>query len=214
MALIELHRDAAPAGVGALLKSLSTTLSATDFYLAGGTALALLEGHRMSVDLDVFSPSFENPEELLALVEKAYPKAVTTHMSPRTLYVRISETIVSFFGYSYPLISPLLRPEPELLPFASRDDIAAMKLAAIASRGSRKDFIDLWWLVDNYWPLGDCLGFFREKFEMRDVGHVVKSLVFFDDADREPPLRLLADIDWTHVKDDFRRWTNDLVHSG
>ncbi len=213
MALIELHQEAAPAGAGDLLKLLSGVLSATDFYLAGGTALALLEGHRMSVHLDLFSSSFENPEELLTLIERAFPKTVTTHVSPRTLYVRISGTIVSFFGYSYPLVAPLLQPEPDLLAFASREDIAEMKLAAIASRGSRKDFIDLWWLVDNYWPLGDCFGFFRRKFEMRDVGHVVKSLVFFDDADREPPLRLLADIDWMNVKDDLRRWTTELVQT-
>ena len=83
----------------------------------------------------------------LTLVEKVHPDAVMTSISPRTLYLQIQGTTVSLFGYSYPLVAPPLRPEHSLLPLASREDITAMKLAAIASRGSRKDFIDLWLLA-------------------------------------------------------------------
>jgi hypothetical protein len=206
-----LHWDAAPAGMAETLRSLSSILDPTDFYLAGGTALALLEGHRISVDLDFFSASFDQPDELLALIECECPAARTTLVATRTLYLEIGGTVVSFFGYGYPLVASLIEPEEQLLPFASREDIAAMKLAAIASRGSRKDFVDLWWLLTRHWSLADSLEFYRTKYATRDIGHVVRSLVYFDDADDEPPLRLLADVEWEAVKNDLREWVASLT---
>jgi len=208
---MNLHWEATPAGMQDVLVSVSTALAATDFYLAGGTALALLEGHRISEDLDIFSPSFNDPEAAQRTVAEVHPEAVTTLISPRTLYLQVEGTTVSFLGYSYPLVAPLLQPDDSLLPFASREDIAAMKLAAITSRGSRKDFIDLWLLITRHWPLADCLELFRQKFATRDIGHVVRSLTYFDDADEEPPLRMLVDIDWDTVKRDFVGWVSDLV---
>jgi len=194
-----------------VLRSVSRTLADTDFFLAGGTALALLEGHRISIDLDLFSATFEDPEYLLLTVERAHPTAVATLIAPRTLYLDIDGTSVSLMGYEYPSVAPALRAEPGLLPIASRDDIAAMKLAAIASRGSRKDFVDLWWLATRHRSLSAYLGLFGEKFRSRDVGHVVRALTFFDDAELEPPLRYLADIDWDTVKRDITRWVVELV---
>jgi predicted nucleotidyltransferase component of viral defense system len=212
MALMILHWDAAPGGMRNVLTSISKTLSETDFYLAGGTALALLEGHRVSVDLDLFSPSFDDPEAVQMTLEKVHPDAVMTSMSPRTLYLQVQDTQVSLFGYSYPLVASLLRPDDSLLPLASREDIAAMKLAAIASRGSRKDFIDLWLLATRYWPLSDCLELYRKKYAARDIGHVVRSLTYFDDADEEPPLRLLIDVDWEEIKLDLVGRVRELLN--
>jgi hypothetical protein len=167
----------------------------------------------VSADLDLFSPSFDDPEAAQTMVEKVHPDAVMTSISPRTLYLQIQGTTVSLFGYSYPLVAPLLRPENSLLPLASREDIAAMKLAAIASRGSRKDFIDLWLLATRYWPLSDCLELYRKKFAARDIGHVVRSLTYFDDADEEPPLRLLIDVDWEEIKSDLVARVKGLLNT-
>jgi hypothetical protein len=196
-----------------LLRSVSLSLSETDFVLAGGTALALLEGHRISIDLDLFSATFEDPDDVLPTIEKAHPTATTTLIAPRTLYLDIDGTGVSLMGYDYPAVAPVLRPEPDLLPFASRDDIAAMKLSAIASRGSRKDFVDLWWLITRHRPLPDYLGLFGEKYRSRDIGHVVRALTYFDDAELEPPLRYLVQIDWKTVKRDLTKWVADLMTS-
>ena len=200
---MSLRWEAAPEGMQNVLRSISSALSGTDFYLAGGTALALLEGHRVSVDLYLFSPSFDDPEAAQMMIEEVHPEAVMTSISPRTLYLQVQGTTVSLFGYSYPLVASLFRPDDSLLPLASREDIAAMKLAAIASRGSRKDFVDLWLLTTRYWSLSDCLDLYREKFAARDFGHVVRSLTYFDDADEEPPLRLLIDVDWEEIKRDL-----------
>jgi len=206
------HWEAAPEGMKDVLVSVSTVLAGTDFYLAGGTALALLEGHRISEDLDIFSPSFDDPEEAQRRMAEIHPKALTTSISPRTLNMQIKGTPVSMFGYSYPLVAPLLQPDDSLLPFASREDIAAMKLAAITSRGNRKDFIDLWLLITRWWSLSDCLELFRQKFAARDIGHVVRSLTYFDDADEEPPLRMLVDIEWDSVKRDYTGWISGLMN--
>jgi len=208
---MSLHWEAAPEGMQNVLRSISTALSGTDFYLAGGTALALLEGHRVSMDLDLFSPSFDDPEAVHVILAAALPETVMTSISPRTLYLQVQGTTVSFFGYSYPLVASLLRLDDSLLPLASREDIAAMKLAAIASRGSRKDFIDLWLLATRYWPLSDCLELYRKKFAARDAGHVVRSLTYFDDADEEPPLRLVSDVDWQEIKLDLVGRVKELL---
>jgi hypothetical protein len=210
---MKLHWEAAPEGMRGVLTSISAALSDTDFYLAGGTALALLEGHRVSVDLDLFSRTFDDPEAALVAIQAARIEAVTTAVSPRTLYVRVEGTVVSLLGYSYPLVAPLLRPDESVLPLASREDIAAMKLAAIASRGTRKDFIDLWLLATRYWSLSHCLELYREKFAARDIGHVVRSLTYFDDADTEPPLRLLIDVDWEEIKRFLVREVKTLLSS-
>ena len=213
MALKTLHWEATPEGMQEVFSSISTALSGTDFYLAGGTALALLEGHRVSADLDFFSQSFVDPEAVQATLENTGLDAVTTSISKRTLYVQVQGTVVSFFGYSYPLVAPLLRPDDSLLPLVSREDIAAMKLAAIASRGSRKDFVDLWLLTSRYWPIADCLELYRRKFAARDIGHVVRSLTYFDDADEEPPLRLLIDADWQEIKRGLMSGVKEFLES-
>jgi predicted nucleotidyltransferase component of viral defense system len=213
VALNNLHWEAAPEGLQDLFRSISAALSETDFYLAGGTALALLEGHRVSADLDLFSPSFDDPEAVQVTLENTGLDAVTTSISKRTLYVQVQGTVVSFFGYSYPLVAPLLRPDDSLLPLVSREDIAAMKLAAIASRGSRKDFVDLWLLTSRHWPIADCLELYRRKYAARDIGHVVRSLTYFDDADDEPPLRLLIEVDWEEIKRDLVAGVREVLES-
>ena len=205
------HWDAAPGTMREVLTSVSAVLCTTDFYLAGGTALALLEGHRVSCALDLFSPTFDDTERTQAALLGAYPSAVVTSVAPRTLYLTIESTIVSLFGYSYLSIAPHLHPDAELLPFASREDIAAMKLAAIASRGSRKDFLDLWVLTARHWPLARSLELYQKKFANRDVGHVVRSLTYFEDADAEPPLRLLIDVEWDAVKRELTNWVAALL---
>jgi hypothetical protein len=164
------------------------------------------------MNLDLFSPSFDDPEAVQTTINATHPESVVTSISPRTLYLQVQGTIVSFFGYSYPLVAPLLRPDVSVLPLASREDIAAMKLAAIASRGSQKDFVDLWLLTDRYWSLSECLELYRKKYSARDIGHVVRSLTYFDDADEEPPLRLLIDVDWEEVKRDLVGKVRELLN--
>lgn len=180
----------------------SRALAGGDYYLAGGTALALMEGHRVSVDLDVFAERMPDAEQVLDRLRGQVPELSVTSVEAGTVYVDVHGVQVSVIEYRYPLLGPTLATDG--LALANRDDIAAMKLSAIASRGSRKDFVDLWILLTRHRSLAKCLALYEEKFEVRDVGHVVRSLVHFDDAERDPPLRLLIDIDWEALKADVQ----------
>ncbi len=211
MAGMTLHWEATPPGVQEAFRHLSRALATSDFYLAGGTALTLQLGHRVSIDLVVFSPSLTDADELASQLGNDLRELEITSIAHRTVEATLAGVPISLFGYFYPLVAPLLAPEPDLLPLASIDDIAAMKLAAIASRGSRKAFVDLWLILRQGRSAEQCLGFFAEKFATRDLGHIVRSLAYFDDAESEPPLRLLVDVAWQQVKADITRAASRLL---
>jgi hypothetical protein len=208
---LKVHWEAAAPGVRSVYEALSDALQGSAYFLAGRTALALLEGHRISVDLDFFAPAIGNPDDLASRIVARGLDLTVTSTAPETLYIQVGGVQVSFIGSPLPLLGSLRTIAPTLLPLASEEDLAAMKLAAVASRGSRKDFIDLWVLVTRHRPLEEYLQAFERKYRTHDVGHVVRSLVYFDDADAEPPLRLLVPLDWARVKDDFRRWVSELL---
>ena len=110
---------------------------------------------------------------------------------------------MSFLEYGYPLLRPLR--EVEGLRLAALEDIAAMKLAAVAQRGSRKDFLDVFALGRRL-RLGDMLASYRKKYGVEDVGHVMVALAYFDDADRERTPMLLQRLSWPDVKSTIRGW--------
>ena len=94
---------------------------------------------------------------------------------------------------------------------AGLDDIAAMKLAAVASRGSRKDFVDLYFLFKLHRPLKDCLSLYKEKYRIRDIGYVMRSLVYFDNAEAEPEMQMIAPFSWDALKFDMERWVKEIM---
>ena len=71
----------------------------------------------------------------------------------------------------------------------------------------------MWLLASRYWPLPDCLALYRQKYAARDIGHVVRSLTYFDDADEEPPLHLLIDVDWEEIKRNLVDRVKELLSS-
>lgn len=116
---------------------------------------------------------------------------------------RASGVRVSFFEYGYPLLRPVR--EVEGLRLAALEDIAAMKLAAVAQRGSKKDFVDVFALGRRF-GLGGMLASYRKKYGVEDVGHVLVALAYFDDADRERTPMLLQRQSWPNVKATIRSW--------
>ena len=81
-----------------------------------------------------------------------------------------------------------------------------MKLSAVTNRGSRKDFIDLYYLITNFRSLESYLDLFQKKYQQQDIGHVIRSLVFFEDAEQEPEIELFYQVDWQKLKHDFESW--------
>ncbi|HLC87635.1 MAG TPA: nucleotidyl transferase AbiEii/AbiGii toxin family protein [Patescibacteria group bacterium] len=155
------------------------------FYLAGGTALALQIGHRDSLDFDFFSKEDIDTVKLFEKVQEVFAGQVIvkTQEEKNTLSVNIDKVKLSFMTYSYELVDKLI--ETEFLNLASVKDIACMKLSAITSRATLKDYVDLYFILKNL-TLEELLNSAKDKFPQLDTGLVLKSLVYFDDIVEEP----------------------------
>jgi len=166
-----------------------------DFYLAGGTALALHLGHRDSVDFDFFTHKEIDEHAIIERVrDVCLGHNVHIVQSIRnTLTVIIDGVIkISFFGYPYPILEPLIH--EEYITLASIADIACMKLSAIVSRATMKDYVDIVQILKERYTLKELLIFSEKKFPELDSMLVLKSLVYFDDIIKEP-------IVWKHGHD-------------
>jgi hypothetical protein len=156
-----------------------------DFYLAGGTGLALQIGHRDSVDFDFFSADDFDTQKLYEKIRSVFSgfDILKTQEEKNTLTVFINKDIkLSFFTYKYPLLEPLA--EDEFIKAASIFDIACMKFSAITGRASNKDYIDLYFILQDH-----SLKILLEKCSIKMPGLdpilILKSLVYFDDLEEE-----------------------------
>lgn len=194
-----------------LLHQLSNPLMNSNYYLAGGTALALRIGHRLSKDFDWFVSKIGDPENLFRILKASNVSFSILSTAYETIYLNIGSIQVSFIGYDYPMLeTPGITASKYPFRIAGLDDIASMKLSAIASRGSRKDFVDLYFLIKEFHSLEVYLELFIKKYRNRDIGHIIKSLVYFNDAESEPELNILKSFDWETMKADFEKWVKKL----
>ncbi len=187
-----------------VLELLSRLPEIQTFYLAGGTALALHLGHRRSRDFDFFRPQDFRPQDLLTHIREVGDIELLQEAAG-TLTVTLRSVPISFFHYDYPLLRPL-QETPWGIGLADADDIAAMKLSALAGRGSRKDFVDLYFYCRTGAPLENVFELFREKYRGLTVDsyHLLRSLTFFDDAEAEVMPDLLREGTWNEIKTFFR----------
>lgn len=173
------------------------------FYLAGGTALSLQIGHRLSVDLDFFTPTEDVPS-IRRLIEKNLSsfQLTLTDSSWGNLVYLVDDIRVGFYGYGHPLVTPLVVEEG--IRLASIEDIALMKFDALLARASRKDFYDLYFICRQK-SLRELLDKAPQKYaSVRDFEvQVIKRLVFFENAEGETNPVLLKDVDWRSVKSFF-----------
>jgi hypothetical protein len=180
---------------------------AEDFYLAGGTAVAYHLGHRRSLDLDIFSRHGGVDLERLRrrLVEELDGVEVIA-ATEVTVQLKVGASPVDIVSYPYP---PLEEPVagPAGFPVASLVDLSTMKLAAIAKRGIKRDFWDLYEILSRTrLSLGDCLDAYGRRFGQREseLYYVLRSLTFFEDADKETiSPRGLSPQQWSAVKQFF-----------
>lgn len=176
------------------------------FYLAGGTGLALHLGHRVSIDFDWFSADTDlgQPERqaVVGALRRVNEDLEIVTDQDATLTIRWQGVSVSFFTYHYPLLDPVVIIGG--LPVASLADIAAMKLAAIVGRGSRKDFVDLYCLMSQQ-PLDRWLRAAKRKFVHHQdfYAMALHALTYFVDADVEPMPIMRQEINWDSVKEEI-----------
>jgi hypothetical protein len=186
-------------GTLALLRHLGGILAGDGFFLVGGTALAIQIGHRRSIDLDFFTRESFDPDRILDSLSATLPPhgIVVGGRALHTLNLLLSGIKVDLIRYAYPLLEPLV--EADGYTMLALPDIAAMKLAAITNRGSKKDFVDLYFLLERY-PIQTLLDFYRRKFPDHDSFFVIRSLAYFEDADMEPEPVMLQEVGWATIK--------------
>ncbi len=174
-----------------------------DFYLAGGTGLALHFGHRESIDLDFFRTDIFDENAYLNKISAAGSYSLDKKETG-TLTGRFNSTQLSLFHYPYELIEPTTSWEG--IEIASVLDIACMKLDAASTRGTKKDFIDLYVIThQGGYALPDLLAAFERKYArvQYNLMHIKKSLVFFADAKTDPMPRMHIPLEWKTVTDFF-----------
>lgn len=180
-----------------LLEELMLVNEFTNFNLVGGTALALYEGHRFSVDIDLFGKSEINPEFFTDILKEKGETIILSQSSKILIYL-INKIKVDFVDYNFQLLEPVNVIDG--IRLVSKKDIAAMKLNAIAGRGSKKDFIDVYQLLNDF-SMTEMLTFYSQKYPNGSEFMVLKSLLYFDDAEIEPDPIMLIPITWSQVKD-------------
>lgn len=195
------HREVISPAVGEILTLLGRQQSLDSFYLAGGTALALYFGHRRSADLDFFTDRSFDEERLVSSLQSRARISVVGK-DRQTVHLHVDGVKVSLFGYAYPVLFSCSSLSG--IEVADPRDIACMKISAIASRGTRRDFVDVYVAAQQY-GLDELLRLFRRKYAAANYNlvHLLKSLTYFADAEREPQPDLLLTLTWDQVKHFF-----------
>ena len=184
-----------------LLKSLQALPLLQGLRLVGGTALALQLGHRKSVDLALFGDFSAEGIEIRDTLEEQFSVSVIKESKNIKIY-QVDGIKVDLVNYSrYPWIDNPI--EEDGITLAGIKDIAAMKVAAIIGRGTKKDFIDMNRLLQIY-SLKEILDMYMQKYPDGSLFIAMKSLSYFEDAESDPMPFMFDEIDWGVVKASIR----------
>lgn len=179
-----------------ILKSLLQIPAFRKLRLVGGTSLALQLGHRKSIDIDLFG-SLDADEQAISKSFRDFKSVKILQKSENITIYSIEGIKVDIVNYSYPWLSPVI--EEDGIRLAQMDDIAAMKLSAITGRGTKKDFVDIAFLLQRF-NLRQMLEFYTRKYYDGSEFLVIKSLTYFDDADQEKDPIMLKEMKWEETK--------------
>lgn len=191
-----------------VLKKVTDNISISKYYMAGGTALALQNGTRESFDFDFFVQEEFDTKILLNELEKLGNVKVT-YMSNDTLHCILDEVQLTFLYFINPLIKDLIKADNyNNLYLASIIDIATMKLVAISQRGTKKDFFDLYNICTKYnYSLKDIFNILEVKYNKDKLNyfHILKSIVYFEDAEDEVLPKTYIEYNWEDIKSFFKK---------
>ena len=155
-------------------------------------------GHRLSIDLDLFTNELFDYVKLSEAIAYHFPKTEVTGHNERMLFMYVNDVKVDLVSIPYPYIEPI-----EVIDgvrMASIPDIIAMKLSAISSRGVKKDFWDVAELLNDY-SISEMIDFYKLKYSSHDIWHLLRSMVYFEDAEKQrnnpSPLKSMT---WAQVK--------------
>ncbi|WP_118972407.1 nucleotidyl transferase AbiEii/AbiGii toxin family protein [Taibaiella koreensis] len=191
-----------------LIQDLQQLPELQDFYLVGGTALALQLGHRNSIDIDLFTSNEFNPEELASCISDRFTISIRTSKKNAMLSI-VNDIKTDFIRHNYPLIRKPVTEEH--ITFLSLEDIAAMKLHAITNSGKRvKDFIDVYFLLEHF-SLSEMLKFYEIKYPNFNPVIALKAIHYFEDIDLSIDLPKLRH--YLPLNTIIQRINNAVLHS-
>lgn len=183
-----------------ILKRIQSIPELKETRLVGGTALALQLGHRTSVDLDIFGHITLAPLELRSLLAESFDISIINESRSINIY-DLQDVKVDFVNYQYEWIDEIVKEDG--IRLAGIKDIAAMKIAAIIGRGTKKDFVDLYFLLKHF-SLQQILDLYMQKYPDGSLFIAIKSLAYFDDAESNPMPYMFDSISWSEIKSTIR----------
>jgi hypothetical protein len=199
-----LHFQTVEPHTRALLSHLMSKPCLSGMYLVGGTALSLHYGHRKSVDIDLFGIPF-NTDEIVAELTTDFGDslAYTPAFGGKGLFCFINQVKVDLIHFEIPTILPP-RHDESGVRLLEPPDLCAMKINAILSRGSKKDFWDLNELLHHY-TIDEIIDFHKSKYPNQLLLITIpQALVYFDDAENSPDPICLKGWTWEFVKESIR----------
>ena len=184
-----------------LLKRLSSLSIFQQMRLVGGTALALQYGHRRSVDLDFFGTITCSVDELTEELKAAVGELTLLSASKTIRVYSIQNIKVDIVNYGYGWIDDAVVSDEIIL--ASPKDIAAMKVNAVIGRGTKKDFIDIYYLLKHF-SFEQLIQFYLQKYLDGSEYRALLSMTYFGDADPQPMPFMFQSVGWNEIKDEIK----------
>lgn len=185
-----------------LLKKLMCQPLLGEMRLVGGTSLALQYGHRRSVDLDFFGTTTEDVDELTDMMRQCASQIVRGNCTKRIKTYFMDNVKVDIVNYNYRWIDePVVE---EGLRLASPKDIAALKVNAVMGRGTKKDFVDMYFLLKHY-SFDDIMQFYMQKYPDGSEYRALLSMTYFADADPQPMPFMFQSVEWDDIKSEIMR---------
>ncbi len=176
-----------------------------NWYLAGGTALALQSGHRKSYDLDFFTENKIFDEKRVAEILSDQGEWITGNIDTGTVFGVFLKTKISLLSYPYFTPAEKMRRFGNVSLLAPAD-IAVMKIIAISQRGKKRDFFDLYWICQNVMPLHEIITRVNQQYSVQqNPSHILKSLIYFNDAEDDFDLQISFKVTWKDVKKFFTK---------
>ena len=192
-----LHTETVTPGTLDLIKRLMADSELQDFFLVGGTALSLLIGHRISIDINLLTEKDFNVGFLKRHLEEHHQMTDTKTIG-NGIFGFINNIKVDIIAHKYPLVMPLQIIEG--LRISSLEDIGAMKLNAIVGSGNRlKDFVDMYYLLEHksFQALGNT---YQEKYPNVNIQIAGNNLLYFSDIDHSVSIKLTkGKVEWDMI---------------
>ena len=185
-----------------LLKTLMNQPLLNEMRLVGGTSLALQYGHRRSVDLDLFGTTTDDVEELAEMMNHCAENVIRSNCSKKIKTFFLNEVKVDVVNYDYKWIDGPVTEQG--LRLASPKDIAAMKVNAVMGRGTKKDFVDVFFLLQHY-SFDDIIRFYLQKYPEGSEYRALLSMTYFADADPQPMPFMFQPVEWNTIKQKILR---------